>query len=382
MRISTSKLAIGCSLLAMLTAMPAAHAGKSVLEIAIPAELSGSGATVGVLWRDGIMMGIEDVNAKGGIRGHMLHGTPYDTQTNPAVSRAVIQKALDGKPYAVLGPVYSGSVIVDEALTQKAGVTEIMGGEAGNLTTQGDPTLFRTSLGQAQTIPPIISYLKDKVHAKSVGVSYVNDDFGKGGNTLFLADAKKAGLNVTSDISSEAGQVTFQPDLLKMQAAKTDAVFLYDHEEEVARFLKGFRQMGMKAAVVGGSTVADAQAIKLSQGATDGAVSFAGIGSSSPIPAIQSFVKRFEAKYKTHPDHNAIKGYMAVAMLQAATDKEGKADPRGLAKALHGLTITPDKYPLIMTPMKVLANGDIDNGGYLIQVKAGKAGVLSYVAPQ
>ena len=161
MRISSSSLALGCSALALaaILAPPAAYADEATLEIAVPAELSGSGATVGVLWRDAILMAIEDVNAKGGIQGHLLHATAYDTQTNPSVSRAVMQKALDGHPFAVLGPVYSGSVIVDEALTQAAGVAELVGGEAANLTSQGDPLLFRTSLTQSQTIPPIIDYL-------------------------------------------------------------------------------------------------------------------------------------------------------------------------------------------------------------------------------
>lgn len=383
MRISATQLALGFSLLASTAFfITAAHAQKPVLELAVPAELSGSGATVGVLWRDAILMAVDDVNAKGGILGHMLHATPYDTQTNPSVSRAVIQKALDGHPFAVLGPVYSGSVIVDEALTQAAGVSEIMGGEATNLTAQNNPSLFRTSLSQPQTIPPIIDYLQNTTHAKRIGISWVNDDFGKGGHDLFVQLAKKAGMDVVVDIPSEVGQANFQPDLLKMRAANVDAVLLYNHEEENARFLKSYRQIGMKALVIGGSSAADAQAIKLSDGAADGVISFSGIATASPIPAVQEFVKAFQAKYHTHPDHNAIKGYMAVSMLKAAIEKMGKADSKGLAAALHGMTITPAMEPGILTTMKVLANGDIDNGGYLIMVKAGKAQSLSYVAPK
>ena len=220
----------------------------------MPAELSGSGATVGVLWRDAVLMAIEDVNAKGGIQGHMLHATPYDTQTNPSVSRAVIQQALDGHPFAVLGPVYSGSVIVDEALTQAAGVTEIMGGEADNLTSRGDPLLFRTSLAQWQTIPPIIDYLVNTVHAKKRGRLLGERRFRQGRARSVRRRRQEGRRRRRADIPSEVGQVSFAPDLLKLRAANVDAVFLYGHEEENARFLKGFRQMGMKAALVGGST--------------------------------------------------------------------------------------------------------------------------------
>ena len=37
------------------------------------------------------------------------------------------------------------------------------------------------------------------------------------------------------------------------------------------------------------------------------------------------------AKYNYVPDHNGIKGYLAVYMIKAATEKMGKLDPKGLA---------------------------------------------------
>ncbi|MGC8470106.1 MAG: ABC transporter substrate-binding protein, partial [Acetobacteraceae bacterium] len=272
----TLATAAGALMIAGAAAIPARHAtaAASPIKIAIPAELSGSGASVGTLWRDGVELAISDLNAKGGILGHPLVGTVYDTQTNPSVSRAVILKALDGHPYAVLGPVYSGSIQVDEPLTQKARIAEIMGGEAANLTTMGDPYIFRTSLGQAQTVPPVVDYLVKDLHAKRVGMIWVNDDYGKGGHSIFLADAKKAGLKVVADISSEAGQVSFAPDLLKLRAAHVDAVFVYLHEEENARLLKGMRQMGLKVPVVGGATLIDAQTMKLAGSDANGVVSF------------------------------------------------------------------------------------------------------------
>ena len=71
-------------------------------------ELSGSGASVGTLWRDAVRMAADELNAQGGILGHQIEITDYDTQTNPSTSRAMIQKALDAHPYAVLGPICSG----------------------------------------------------------------------------------------------------------------------------------------------------------------------------------------------------------------------------------------------------------------------------------
>ncbi|HWM42258.1 MAG TPA: ABC transporter substrate-binding protein, partial [Burkholderiales bacterium] len=88
--------------------------------IPIVIEVSGSGAVSGTNFRDGALMAIDEVNAKGGILGRRISAPVSDTQTNPGISRAQVQKALDGNPYAILGPVFSGSVKVNMLLAQAA----------------------------------------------------------------------------------------------------------------------------------------------------------------------------------------------------------------------------------------------------------------------
>src|SRR4026208_2263273 len=80
----------------------------------IPAilELSGAGAVSGTNFRDGILLAVEEINAKGGIMGRKIVFEGLDPQSNPTTARAVIQKILDDKPYVLFGPVFSGSVMV------------------------------------------------------------------------------------------------------------------------------------------------------------------------------------------------------------------------------------------------------------------------------
>ena len=80
------------------------------------------------------------------------------------------QKALDSEPYLLLGPGYSGS----GRLRLKAGITQIMGGEAAELTQMGDKFLFRTSFGQQSSMPKVATYINDELNAKSVAIVWVN----------------------------------------------------------------------------------------------------------------------------------------------------------------------------------------------------------------
>ena len=91
----------------------AAHAQSGPpIKLADVAELSGAGATVGTNWKNGIDLAVDEINAKGGILGRKLEVSHADSQSNPGVARAQVQKALDDNPYVLLGPGYSGSIKV------------------------------------------------------------------------------------------------------------------------------------------------------------------------------------------------------------------------------------------------------------------------------
>src|SRR5262249_7961494 len=157
---------------------------------------------------------IEEINAKGGILGRKIETPHLDTQSDAGIARAQVQKVLDNKPYVILGPVFSGSVLVTMALTQTAEIPEIVGGEAAAITQKNDPCVFRTSFGQQSSMPKIANYLRDGVKAKSVAVLWVNNDFGKGGRDSFAAEMKSRNIPVVADISTESGQVDFSADVV------------------------------------------------------------------------------------------------------------------------------------------------------------------------
>ncbi len=125
-----------------------------------------------------------------------------------------------------------------------------------------------------------------------------------------------------------------------MKNANPDVVFIYLNEEESARILKELRKADVKAPLVGETTLIGQKVIELAGGAANGAIAHVGLTTDAPIPSIKAFRQKFVAKYNYVPDHNGIKGYLAVYMIKAATEKMGKIDSKDLAATLHGLTIT------------------------------------------
>ena len=345
------------------------------------AELSGGGATVGTNWKNGIDLAVEEVNAAGGILGHKIVVTHADSQSNPGVARAQVQKALDSNPYVLLGPGYSGSVKVTAPLAEEAGVTQIMGGEAAELTQMGDKFLFRTSFGQQSTMPKVAKYMAEDMKAKTVAVVWVNNDFGKGGRDMIEKALADRGVKVVADISTEAGQVDFAADVDKVKASNADAAFVYLNEDESARILKEFKRQNVTTPLMGETTLVGQKVIELAGDAANGARAHVGLTTDAPVEAVRAFRDRFVKKYNYVPDHNGLKGYLAIQMVKAATEKMGKIDPKGIADALHGLTIKAADDPGILMDVTFDENGDIDREGFLVEVVDGKQ-VIKQVLPK
>ena len=346
--------------------------------IYIPAilELSGAGAVSGTNFRDGMLLAIDEINAKGGILGRKIETPVLDTQSDAGTSRAQIQKVLDNNPYVILGPVFSGSVLVDMALTQQAEIPEIVGGEAAAITQKNDPYVFRTSFGQQFSMPKIANYIRDGVKAKSVAVVWVNNDFGKGGRDTFIKEMTARNIKVAADVSTESGQADFSADVIKIAAANADAIFVYVNEEESARFLREARKQGIKAPLIGETTLLGQKVIDLAQGAAEGVRGHVGLTVDAPVPAVQQFALRFKQRFNYVCDHNGIKGYTAVHIVKYVTEKMGKFDSKLFAQTLHGLTISPKDEPGVLMEASFDQNGDIDRESFLGEVVEGKQKIV------
>ncbi|HYF52758.1 MAG TPA: ABC transporter substrate-binding protein [Salinarimonas sp.] len=335
-------------------------------------ELSGPGATAGTNWRNGIDLAVSEINAKGGILGRMIEIVHYDSQTNPGVSRALVQRAVDENAYAILGPVFSGPISASMQIAQRAKVAQLVGGEAAALTKQNNPYIFRTSLSQADAMPKLANYLRDTVKARSVAVVWVNNDFGKGGRDAMLQELQRRDIKVAADISTEQGQADFAADALKVRNANPDAVFVYLNEEESARFLRAARQQGIDKPLIGETTLLGQKVIELAGDAANGVRGHVGLSIDAPVPAFQEFGRRFQARHNALPDHNGLKGYIAVFAIKAVTERTGRFDREALAGGLRGARISPAQEPGILIDTVWTQTGDIDRESFLGEVREGR----------
>ncbi len=362
-----------------LASIGAAHAEN--IKIYNLFELSGTGATSGTNMKNGVELAVKEINAAGGILGKKIETVTLDTQSNPGVAKGLAQKAVDDGAFAVFGPVFSGSVMVSMMETKRAEVPNFIGGEAVNITQQGNPYVFRTSFTQATAMPKVARYIAGQLRAKKVAVIYVNNDFGKGGNDAIIKALEGRRIAVAADISTEPGQVDFSAPVLKAKQSDADALFVYLNEEESARVLKELRKQGWSKPIVGESTLTGQKVIDLAGEAANGVMAHVGLTVDAPDPGVRSFRTKFEKEYKYVSDHNGLKGYTGVYVLKAAIEKAGKLDRVAVAKAMKGLSVKVANVPGVLFDVTYDDKGDLDRESFLVEVKNGKQEVKDVLKP-
>jgi len=368
--------------LAFVAAMATSGAmAADTVNIANVVELSGGGASNGVNWRDGLRLAADEINGKGGILGKQIKLTDYDTQTNPGVPRAQVQKALDSDPYVIMGPIYSGSVQVNMILAQRAGVPQCVGAQATEITHQGNPYVFRANMAQNFGMAKIADYMKTALNVKKVAVVWVNNAFGKGGRDALETELKARAMSMVADLPIEYGQADQSVEIQKAKNSGADAVFGYMTAEDAARFLKEARKQNIQVPLVGETVLLNQAVVELAGAAANGAICHLTLTADAPLPLVQEFRKKFEARFKYTPDHNALSSYMAMYVVKHVTGKIGKFDRKAFADTLHGLTITTKEEPGILMDSTWDQNGDVIRASFLGEGRDGKV-VVTKVLPK
>jgi branched-chain amino acid transport system substrate-binding protein len=336
------------------------------------AELSGPGATAGSQWAKGVQMGFSEINKAGGILKQTITLITEDSQTDAQTSRALVEKAIDDKSFVIFGTVYSASTIVNMIVAQQNGVPQFTASTSPAITTMGNRYIFRLAPGNHKVIPAITKYMNDGMGVKKVAIAWVNTEYGKGGHAAFLESTKAAGIKIVADVSSEIGQADFASDVFKVKSSGADAVFVFLHEEDAARFLVEYRRQGVKLPLVGGDTLSNQKTVELAGGAADGVLTYVGMTPDAPIEGIQKFTQKFKAAYNEAPTYLALDGYIGAYVLKYVVEKIGAFDRQKVADTMHGLRINVADAPGVLMDLGWDDTGDLYREGFLVGVEGGK----------
>lgn len=330
-------------------------------------------------------MAVEEINAKGGIKGKKIKLITFDTAGKPEQAVVGLRKlAEDDKVLAIVGPFSSGEARVAFAAGERAGVVTMPMASSAPGLAEPFKYAFRNTSDEGYMFSKLMATIVNKnLPHKTGAVAYATDDtISKVMGTKVLPELmKKVGVDVVKEVDFKLAAFDFSPQVSQLMATPTDLVGVGSPPDQVIKLGKEMRRQGHKGRLVAGSTVADPDLPEKMGKDGDGMMIpttfFEGITPEAKKWA-DEFSKRAKAVGLDRANASQFDAasydivlFYAWAMEQAAIG----GDPAKLAEertAIRDKLQGMKSFPALEGPISFGPDGDALKPVYILEMKDGK----------
>jgi len=278
--------------------------------------------------KKGMTLAVDEVNAKGGLFGKKVELIYGDTEAKPDKGVAAVKKFITRDKVLVVGGGYASSVNIATSEVCQNEKTPIVVAIAisPTITARGFDYVFRTSPNSPQFLEGMNEWLEKVKKPKTVAFFMENTDYGRDGEKIWSAAAKKIGARELAHLYFEIGDTDFTTQISKLKELKPDVTFNIASTTEAALIQKQAKELNFVTQWIGvGGQFTEAY-FKMA-----GTLCQYAMGSSlEPTlamknPVVTDFVKRYEAKYqKARPGIFSSQGYDNIMVIMDAIKRTGK----------------------------------------------------------
>lgn len=328
--------------LALMSCVPG-HAAEP-LTLTVPLPLTGPHARFGQIEKNAYELALEDVNAKGGVKGQPLALVFADTGGRPEEARAVAQRIAGSQPL-LLGEYSSDctKAVAEVAEARKVPYLAVTGA-ADDITRGGRTHVLRLCPPNSQYSSGLLSFLAEVVKPRSVAILHESSDFGASGAAEMAKAAASAGMTVLLKEQYEKGTRDFKPLLAQVKAVGPDLVYMVSYVQDAALLMRQIRELRLDARLFAGGAAGFAipEFVAQAAEAAEFSVSATLWSSQLPYPGAREFAARYKTRFGEQPSYHAAEAHAALHVAAGALNRAASpvpADVLGALKATDMVTV-------------------------------------------
>jgi len=376
------KLARFLPALAVAALVHVASAEAQPIRIGAVYPLTGGVSYDGITKLNGARLAVDEINARGGVLGRPLELLAEDGACNPAQSVASAEKLItQSKVVAMLGAICSSATGAMGETIRKYKIPHVTGvSTAEKLTEQGNPYFFRATTTTTLNGKFMGETLSKLAGGKRIAFVVTSDDWGRSAAQSYGDSFKARGAEIVATEFFDRAETDFAPLLIKVRAAKPDAIFSTGGFQNAANVTKQARQAGLSQVIIGEGAFTSEAYNKLVEPFTDNVYGIIEWVTAIDSARNRKFIDDYKAKYKEVPTKFSVGGYQTVYIVAQAIQRAGSTDGDRVRDALKatsydGLTGTyrfDEKGQAYDFNMYIVANGPKGENVVREVVKIGK----------
>ena len=311
------------------------------IKIGYMATLTGEGATWGQHERDGALLAIKEINAKGGVLGRPLELICYDVKGKPEEAVNAIRRLIhEDKVVAVGGTNYSGIQIAIAPIADKEQVP-VIATSATNPAVTVDPNtgkvrpyMFRIAYTDPYQGKVIADYLIKRRGAKKLAIiGDVGDAYSEGLTEFVTKTAEERGIE-NRFWAFRGGDVDFRAQLTAAREWGADAVALTMLYKEMGLVIKQAAELDWKPFFMGGDGYSPNMS-EIAGEALNGTFWVNSVNVDDPM--FDGMKEKYRAEYGREPTEisNTVYAYDVIQMFVHAMETSGKAEGSAIKEAIE-----------------------------------------------
>ena len=304
--------------------------GVSATEIVLGThqDLSGPLVAWGEGVRNGLIMGLEEINAKGGIHGRRLRLVVEDNGYDPRKAVLATRKLLGrDRIFAMVSPLGSPTSLASMPLVLRRGVLHLFPFSAARGVFEPlHPLKFSTFTPYYDTIGAGLRYVMKKHKVKKVAIIYQDDDFGTEVYKGTVAMLKARGLAPVSVTSYKRGATDFTTQVARMRADGADVIAMGTAIRETVGVAKAVRAFSWEVQMVCTQACYTPETAILGGKATHGVYGVSALDVpyiDSRNRSIRAWYRRYTKRFNKAPNLQALAGYVNMRFLAVALEAVG-----------------------------------------------------------
>ncbi len=363
----------------ILTMLTVGSVFADTVKLGFSAPLTGPQAIYGKDMQRGITMAIEEFNSK----KQKINGKEItfvllseDDEADARKGTQIAERLVDKNIKAMFGNLNSSVAIAASRIYYQACIPQSTTATAPEYTRQKfdsvgqqcdasgkntkNNTTFRMLPSDIQQGAVMGRFAADKMQFKKIAIIDDRTAYGQGLADEFEKAAKAAGAEIVQHEFSSDKAVDFKPILTSLKRTKPQAIFYAGNAVQAAPLAKQMRELGIKAALMGGEMVKMDSFLKVAGSSAEGVIVSLGGRPLERMPRGDAFNQLHKKRFGSAVDVYAPYAYDGAKAIFTAMKQADSTEPRDYLKFLSKIempAVTRDQ--LAYDEHGDLRNGDI-----------------------
>ena len=354
--------------------------GTEGIQVGFFGALTGPTATFALSGKNGVALGIEELNAAGGVLGGKRVELLVEDDRGEATEAASAVSKLITRDHvvALIGEQASSRTIAAAPIAQSYRIPMISPTSTNIEVTKKGDYIFRVCFTDPYQGAVISTFARNNLQAKTAAqLVDARNDYSVGLGQAFRESFTKSGGRIVAELKYSEGDSDFSAQLTAIRPLDPDVLIVPGYYTDAGLIARQAKALGLRAVLLGGDGWDSPKLTEIGGDAVEGAYFSNHYSADDPSPAVRRFVAAYRKKYGVAPDSIAALSYDAVRLLADAISRAGSTEGKRVRDALAD---TKD-YAAVSGTISMDADRNPVKPAVVLKVEGGRFRFVTSLAP-